>query len=80
MILSEVAIPLSTTRWLLSFSRWRSDDRKRFSPGANFFHSPEIAQLKVLNGALPNCMLWTRETGAQLSVQVTDLQFRGLNR
>jgi len=45
-----------------------------------FFYFPEIAELKALAAASPNCGRWAHEMDAQPSVKATDPQFRGLNR
>ena len=45
-----------------------------------FFYFPEIAELKALAEASPNCGRWARDMGARPSVKATDPQFRGLNR
>jgi glutathione S-transferase len=45
-----------------------------------FFYFPEIAELKVLAAASPNCGRWAHEMGARPSVKATNPQFRGLNR
>jgi glutathione S-transferase len=45
-----------------------------------FFYFSEIAELKALAEASPNCGRWARDMGARPSVKATDPQFRGLNR
>ena len=45
-----------------------------------FFYFPEIAELKALAEASPNCGRWARDMGARPSVKATDPQFRGFNR
>jgi len=45
-----------------------------------FFYFPEVAELKALAAASPNCGRWARDMGARPSVKATDPQFRGLNR
>jgi hypothetical protein len=48
--------------------------------GIIFFYFPEIAELKALAEASPNCGRWARDMGARPSIKATDPQFRGLNR
>jgi glutathione S-transferase len=45
-----------------------------------FFYFSEIAELKALAEASPNCGRWARDMGARPSVKATDPQFKGLNR
>jgi len=43
-----------------------------------FLYFPDVAELKELAVASPNCLRWAREMGARPSVKATDPQFKGL--